>query len=430
MKPVRNKRISVSREVVSADVADVAELITMESSEKSYNAVKAAWFLGAWQKLVAEDPNVYKEHEQHAKILAFISSAHFQLGNTDLGLELAKKSITAGIDYETLSAIMISSLHNSIAKVYSLLDEDEIAKHHFHDAMTIDGRNSDDFLLDARILAELASLNLIQTSKKYIGNKIENLSDDNSGSLSAAVKFLQAEIKKLDNAGVNSSLINVVTQKRTISRDNYNNKKLKILVAGMRHSGSTALFNVMRIALTKANIEFDGFYSDGKQAELLTKSDKSVLLVKTHELRDDVIENADLIITTIRDLRDTVASAKRRSFPNLARMGVREYAKYNRALHELWRQHSDYEFNYERYKATPLVEIKSILEVIGLDFISASEIHLEVNSLPVDNYEVTLLSPLHITDPEGKLKFNDTLSADDISYIERDNFKWMNTHGY
>lgn len=428
MKPVRNKKLSVSQVAVSVDVADIAAL-TADSSEKSYHAIKAAWFLGAWQKLVAEDPELYKEHEYEARILAFISSAHYQLGNAEIGLVLANKSIATGIGYDTLSAIMISSIHNSIAKVYSLIGEEDVAKHHFHDSMAIDGIKADDFLLDTRILSELAYLNLIQSSKAYISKKIDNLADEDSGQLSAAVKFLRAELKKLDDVAVRSSASDLVLQKRVITQSDYNNS-IKILVAGMRHSGSTALFNIIRIALAKANIDFDGFYSDGKQAELLTQSDKNVLLVKTHELRDDVAENADLVITTVRDLRDTVASAKRRNFPNLARMGVREYAKYNRALHDLWQQYSDYEFNYERYKATPVLEINTILKILGLDFIDGAEIHLEVNSLPVDKYEVTLLSPLHITDPEGKLKFNDTLLADDITNINKDNFKWLNQHGY
>ncbi|WPL15274.1 hypothetical protein Thiowin_00159 [Thiorhodovibrio winogradskyi] len=81
-----------------------------------------------------------------------------------------------------------------------------------------------------------------------------------------------------------------------------------IVVAGMRHSGSTALFNVLRLALKESGINFNSGYSENIDLDNMSKT--PVLLIKTHELRDDIKLRADYVFTTVRDLRDTIASAK------------------------------------------------------------------------------------------------------------------------
>src|SRR3546814_3525219 len=57
-----------------------------------------------------------------------------------------------------------------------------------------------------------------------------------------------------------------------------------IVIAGMRHSGSTALFNIVRLALKQRGVDFASFYSEAAQAERLHDPDCPLLLIKTHEL--------------------------------------------------------------------------------------------------------------------------------------------------
>src|SRR3546814_18244817 len=101
------------------------------------------------------------------------------------------------------------------------------------------------------------------------------------------------------------------------------------LIAGMRHSGSTALFNFVILALKQRGVDFASFYSEAAQAERLHDPDCPLLLIKTHEFRDDVASRASMVITTRRDLRDTVASAQRRKFTTYERLnGAVESAQY------------------------------------------------------------------------------------------------------
>src|SRR3546814_19142334 len=107
-----------------------------------------------------------------------------------------------------------------------------------------------------------------------------------------------------------------------------------IVIAGMRHSGSTAIFNIVRLALKQRGVDFASFYSEAAQAERLHDPDCPLLLIKTHEFRDDVASRASMVITTRRDLRDTVASAQRRKFTTYERLnGPGEYAKSTRTTH-------------------------------------------------------------------------------------------------
>ncbi len=205
----------------------------------------------------------------------------------------------------------------------------------------------------------------------------------------------------------------------------------RIVVAGMRHSGSTALFNIIRLTLLKADIDVISFYSEHKSS--LPDEDKSnrVFLIKTHEFRDDIACSNDLIMTTRRDLRNTVASAVRRGFSLVERIGNPvEYAKYNRTLHDVWLPLSDYVFIYENFIKDPIVTIKEVIELVDIKNIDANEIHEELLALPLDQYDITLLSKSHITDPQQKLSFNDTLDLKTIKKINSDHALWLDNYGY
>lgn len=208
-------------------------------------------------------------------------------------------------------------------------------------------------------------------------------------------------------------------------------KKLIIVVAGMRHSGSTALFNILRLAFRQRNIDCISGYSEKLNIPSVYSKNFQVCLVKTHELRDDVLDHADLVITSIRDLRNSVASAVRRKFKMLEKLGGSiEYAKYNRSLHDLWYEYSNYQFNYEDFVVDPHLEIELLLKVIGLARCDVNYLTRSVLSLPVDNYETTLLSPSHITDPDRRLSYEDTLTREEIDQIESQNGRWLRSHGY
>ena len=204
-----------------------------------------------------------------------------------------------------------------------------------------------------------------------------------------------------------------------------------ILVAGMRQSGSTALFNIVRFMFEAKGIDIDTGYSEGEDFIELPSTAHRPRLIKTHELREDLIASASFIFTTRRDLRNTVASAARREFYLLkALLGPVNYANYNRRLHDQWRIHSQFEFVYEAFVTDESATIDQIFRTLGFDDIDIDQIRRKVHNIPQDQYDQTLLSPTHITDPEQKLTFEDTLKPSVVQTIEAHNHAWLARFGY
>ena len=204
-----------------------------------------------------------------------------------------------------------------------------------------------------------------------------------------------------------------------------------ILIAGMRHSASTALFNIVRIGFELSGKQISANYSEYFDINNIEKKTGVVYLTKIHEYREDHYQRADFVITSRRDLRDSVASAKRRDFGLLNNVGgAIQYAAYNRSLHEAWHTKSDYELSYEYFINNPIQAVTDILEIFGIDPALASQVAEAVKTLPTNNYNTTLLSDTHITDPKQELTFKDTLETKDITSINERNKDWLKRYSY
>jgi hypothetical protein len=249
----------------------------------------------------------------------------------------------------------------------------------------------------------------------------------------AFFKQMSSEFTRLahSNVAVNDSLAgqnNTPTIRQKIIE---HNQPVTIVVAGMRHSGSTAIFNLIRFLFEQYNIDFESGYSEYKEYENMSIRSDKVRIIKTHELRDDVQLAADFIITARRDLRDTVASAVRRDFKMLKQLGsLANYAKYNRALHDLWSQKTNFEVIYDDFKKNEHATVGALCESLGFADTSIEALLSLINNIPKDQYADTLLTDSHITDPSNKLTYCDTLSKEDIMLIEQQNFHWLAQYEY
>lgn len=70
------------------------------------------------------------------------------------------------------------------------------------------------------------------------------------------------------------------------------------------------------------------------------------------------------------------------------------------------------------------------MDVIIIHGIDTKVIKEELDNLPTDKYEVTLLSTRHITDPEHKLNFKDTIGETDIEMLNEEHYDWLCRYGY
>ena len=111
-------------------------------------------------------------------------------------------------------------------------------------------------------------------------------------------------------------------------------------------------------------------------------------------------------------------------------MGAVEYAKFNRSLHEMWSQRAHYVFNYEQFISDSDAAVSALLGFLDMQLVDIKILVDELNNLPTDNWDKTLLSPTHITDPKRVLSYIDTLSPEDAETITRQNYKWLLANDY
>lgn len=389
------------------------------------------WQFGDWASLVAIDWDQVESHPLRGQLALLVGSAYLQLGEQAKARRYLLAARDWGGDREQIARVMVAGVHNVLGRITSIRGEESRALGHF--AAAVEGAGGDPRLAaQARAITEIGRLDLFDQVVKAVRQQsrlgatgapvatgpgtVRNLAFPTSGP--ADMRMLPSPLRVRE--GRSKGPANAIRAGRAV-----------IVVAGMRHSGSTALFNIIKMGLEEEGLAFESFYSEGARKELLSDPDQGVLLVKTHEYRDDVAEQATVVITTRRDLRDAVASAKRRNFPMLQRVGgTVEYARYNRALHSLWAECSDLEFVYENFMGLPVPEIRAVFELLGLQKADPVRIAQAVANLPTDQYETLLLSPIHITDPEHILTFRDTLTPAETERIQLDHHAWLRRYGY
>jgi len=162
-----------------------------------------------------------------------------------------------------------------------------------------------------------------------------------------------------------------------------------IVIAGIKRSGSTWLFNAVRLMCEKkGSVYYDGAYREGV--------DVDYYIMKKHPFKLQLAQRADVILTSDRD-RDEIRASLCRFY------GVKGM-KMNgmiRALKE-WNQHSSYCMQYEEMikdKRKVLMDIKRALRFDNRVDINQIELELEDIQPPIDkDYDPkTFLFKNHIT---------------------------------
>jgi hypothetical protein len=379
--------------------------------ESRLERARTYWQFGEWARLAALADESLDQHPDRAHLALFAAAGCQQLGQPDRTRALVRQALEWGCRRHLVSQILISGVYHGLGRAALVNDDQPRAKRLLEAAVDVAMPPAEARLW--RPIHRLLAQHALQPQR--LGSPLLPPSS-------------LPDLAEADETLPSRSLIATHRWCVDVPARARQGQRTVIVIAGMRHSASTALFNIVRLALLKTGLPFVSGYTE--QIDLNALEPTPVELLKTHELRDDILSRATIIFTTIRDLRDSVASAKRRGFDLLKKMGVIEYAKYNRQLHDLWAPVSHHEFRYEAFLADPSATIIAVLTRLGLEHVDPETIRNEVFALPTDQYQTTLLSPTHITDPEHQLTYRDTLDATDIGKIEAHASQWLKRHGY
>lgn len=169
---------------------------------------------------------------------------------------------------------------------------------------------------------------------------------------------------------------------------------MKIVIAGMKRSGSTWLYNVVRVACEKyyGDVYVSGFHQYDET------NDSEVHIVKEHNFIKNLAEKADFVFTSYRNYEEVRKSLKRfnKDEDYLSTDNI------NKKIIDLlyWNMYSNYMMLYEKMEDNPEKIINRVLEVLGID-ININEVKKEVDNIepPINKEydEKTLMFKNHIT---------------------------------
>ena len=226
-----------------------------------------------------------------------------------------------------------------------------------------------------------------------------------------------------------------------------------VLSAGMRRSGSTWLFNVIRLV----------YALDGQSPSYCFRSrysrrdtSKPLHVVKAHDFSGRYCREASLVFTSYRDVRDVAASAVRLAGQSNAKRGP--MSRLRKALqsgdegagdaavlrlvmagvqaHQRWAKAAAYDMRYEEMVADPCRVVSEVAAILGVTVGGADcdgvlegveRLRLLANS-GAKNKETGLFKRGHITQTTGS--YADTLSQRTIALLEDRFDDWLRLHRY
>ena len=205
--------------------------------------------------------------------------------------------------------------------------------------------------------------------------------------------------------------------------------------AGMPRSGSTWLFNAVRLLLKHAGVpDLAGGYV-GQMEERLTHRNA---IIKLHPFDAEIAAKADVILTSHRDLRDVAASSYRRTRDEFTTALMSRRVKN----HIRWAQCADYDLHYEQLLIDKLAEVKKIAAVLKLPEETVDQLPYEAILREIEGEKfseavsetsqydnVNLLFKGHITDGRHG-SWKGIVPDDFIAVTEKEFRGWMVSKGY
>ena len=201
----------------------------------------------------------------------------------------------------------------------------------------------------------------------------------------------------------------------------------------MHRSGSTWLFNTLRIIFQQSNQSvYSYFFSEFDDS---VGNNYDVHVAKTHQF-DDVLSYGgyDYIFTTRRDLRDIAASAVRRGMVKNKTPTVIEFLLRTVNLEYItWLPYSDMEIIYEDMINNKEHVTARIAHHMGMTInptlvVNAVDI-LKLPKMGQDHFSDTQLHHGHLTNGTPGT-YRETLTTYTVRKIENIFYSWLTEHGY
>jgi len=235
---------------------------------------------------------------------------------------------------------------------------------------------------------------------------------------------------------------------------------MKIAVVGMPQSGSTALFNIItgifeaigaryesylyaprghaRINSTDHRLVADSTFLE--YADRVWNEHANTVIIKEHHYDEFLKEWADLVFLSKRDIRDSIASRRRRgkmlnskgkkllgehSYDASSFEGFKEWCSYLVNDCYLDWLPADYEFSYERYVEKPEAVVSNVACLLNIGMPEENAIVNALDNLTEEKDGINFYSADKRTAGGKVNNFRDQLNKQEIDYIDRAYPEWI-----
>jgi len=209
-----------------------------------------------------------------------------------------------------------------------------------------------------------------------------------------------------------------------------------ILSAGATQSGSTALYNLIRLCVKQAGFSFEGKLTRADASDLwsprvgrdgeklpynigaeefaaLKGFSKDILVLKIHEFHPTFYNGSDITFFAARNVFDAAASRQRTGF----RQNTYDHATKNLHIIAEWVKRTPHTFDFRELVIETDEAVKRICAALELSGVDHNSVSHEFQNVVEEGYENTFLRQNKITDPTRKMTYKDTLDAEEIENI-------------
>ncbi|HEY3913750.1 MAG TPA: hypothetical protein VGN61_04615 [Verrucomicrobiae bacterium] len=205
--------------------------------------------------------------------------------------------------------------------------------------------------------------------------------------------------------------------------------------AGMYRSGSTWLYNAVRLILRDAKVpDLEAGWITDKEKLLNHKNS----VIKTHNFEPDLANRKALVLTSHRDLRDIAGSLVRKFKSELPIKQLHETVE----SHAQWAPIAVYDLRYEDLLTDKPAQLRNLAQALQLPAATRAQLSYESISEAIDKEQfaegratsqrydpVNLLHEGHITDGRHG-SWKDTLPPQVVTTIEQEFGPWLAARNY
>ena len=137
---------------------------------------RTKWQYGEWRDLATIPTEGLENHPDRAKIALLIGAAKAQLGEIPAARALLRQARDWGCRRELIARVLTSAVYNSLGRVAVCLEDDEGARRHFEEALTlVEPRADAPLLAQTRRVRETARMGFLPDAAALIGEDLSKM---------------------------------------------------------------------------------------------------------------------------------------------------------------------------------------------------------------------------------------------------------------